>query len=106
MTVALRDELNVVNDDAATFDQPRAANADFEMRVALADERLDVTADFIIHPHVHVEADRYDADEREPDAELEDRPTDVDYAANDGGSFLALATMDLICHALPERASS
>jgi hypothetical protein len=61
------------------------------MGVALAEENFDVPADLVVHANVHVETDRHDADQRKADGELEERPTGVDEATDDGGSFLALA---------------
>jgi hypothetical protein len=75
---AARGELDVVDDDAAALDEPGAADAHFEMGIALAEKDFDVAADLVVHADVHVETDRQHADQRQADGELEERPTGVD----------------------------
>jgi hypothetical protein len=76
--LAPRGEFDVVDDDAASFNESGAANADFQVWIALAEEGFDMAPDLVVHADVHVETDRHDADQHEADGELEEGPAGVD----------------------------
>jgi hypothetical protein len=60
-----------------------------QVRILFGEHRLDMPADFIVHPHVHVNADRRRADQGGADDQLEAVPARVDEMSDDGWPSLA-----------------
>ena len=70
--------------DPFAFDQGRPADGDAQAGIEAGQPPLDSPADFLVEAAIEIEGRQRSDDQREGDAPLEDEPTEVDQASDDG----------------------